>query len=127
MAHEQGLERVRHGDPAAEAAPPVLQQAAHILDRQADEIARRWDVRVRGSVYAGRRDLVPGEVYDNLRSVVRGVAEALRAAACRKPEPTPTAWSAFSATWCRMRSSTRPPGARPRWWCGSGAASCWPR
>lgn len=68
-----------------------MQQVAHTLEHQAGEIARRWYGRARSGLYADRQDLAGAEIYDSLRQLVTGTAEALRR---EQPEAPAAPWMA---------------------------------
>ncbi len=75
----------------AETEQAALQQAADVLDQQAEAITDHWVDRLLATLYRGRTDLKIEDLRIQTPVLVRGVAEALR-----REEP-----EAFAAPWTR--------------------------
>jgi len=86
----------------AEAKRLALQQAADVLDREAEAITDHWVDRLLESVYRGRAELRLEDLRSQTPALVRGVAEALRRGV---PEVLAAPWTAAAREHARLRLS----------------------
>ena len=75
----------------ARAEQAALQQAADVLDQQAEAITDRWIDRLLATLYRGRTDLKLEDLRNQTPVLVRGVAEALRRG---EPQVLAAPWTA---------------------------------
>lgn len=87
-----------------EARRAALQQAAEVLDRQADTITGRWVDRLAARLYRGRTDLRLEDLRTQTPVLVRGVAEALRSG---ESEAFAAPWTGAARAHARLRLSQR--------------------
>ncbi len=105
MTHKAALE-VPAPEAAEAARRAALQQAADVLDAQAERITDRWVDRLLATIYRGRTDLGLEDLRSATPVLVRGVAEALRRG---DPEVVPAPWTGAARGHARLRMGQRVP------------------
>ena len=93
-----------HQPIVAEAKRAALQQAADVLEQQAEAITDRWVDRLLATLYRGRGELRLDDLRSQTPALVRGVAEALRRG---EPEVPAAPWTAAAREHARLRLSQR--------------------